>query len=86
MTAWSGTPRKTWRCMLEEVDDAGVRARGKHHQPLVPDVHREESLIHDQGIGLPLPVVGKRHVAGESGLVGSDAGDFAACVESARRG
>jgi len=57
------------------VDDAGMRARGEHDDAAVLHSHRDEALVQEQRIGLPiLPVLRAAVLSWHPGLERGDAG------------
>src|SRR5262245_27900876 len=66
--------RKSGACVLQDVDDAGMRACSEHDDSLALDVRRHVALIHNPRLRFPRASVSRAlHVTEQSALVGCDA-------------
>src|SRR4029450_6339806 len=69
--------RKSAAGVLQDVDDAGMRACSEHDDSLALDVRSHVALVHHPRIRFPRAAVSRAlHVTEQSALVGCDARDL----------
>src|SRR4029453_9225071 len=74
--------RKSAAGILQDVDDAGMRAGSEYDDSLALDVRRHVALVHNPRIRFPRAAVSRAlHVTEQSALVGCDARDLSTEVK-----